>query len=93
MAREVLVTRFLSPELHAEIRGHGHAAPPRQTFTLTSANDIDGGDRASGVPNYLAGIAISPDGTRAAIVSKQDNIQRGTLFGAAISRTRPRCAA
>ena len=33
------------------------------------------------MPNYLAGIAISPDGTRAAIVSKQDNIQRGTFFG------------
>lgn len=77
----VLVTRFLSPELHAEIREFTATLTLTRTFTLTSANNIDGGDRASGVPNYLAGIAISPDGTRAAIVSKQDNIQRGTLFG------------
>ncbi len=77
----VLVTRFLSPVLHAEIREFTATLATTRTFTLTSANNIDGGDRASGVPNYLAGIAISPDGTRAAIVSKQDNIQRGTLFG------------
>jgi cytochrome c peroxidase len=77
----VLVTRFLSPELHAEIREFTAALALTRTFTLSSANDTDGGDRASGVPNYLAGIAISPDGTRAAIVGKQDNILRGTLFG------------
>ena len=77
----VLVTRFLSPELHAEIHEFTATLALTRTFTLSSANNIDGGDRASGVPNYLAGIAISPDGTRAAIVSKQDNIQRGTLFG------------
>lgn len=77
----VLVTRFLSPELHAEIREFTATLTLTRTFTLSSANDTDGGDRASGVPNYLAGIAISPDGTRAAIVGKQDNILRGTLFG------------
>ncbi len=77
----VLVTRFLSPELQAEIREFTAALSLTRTFTLSSANDTDGGDRASGVPNYLAGIAISPDGTRAAIVGKQDNILRGTLFG------------
>jgi YVTN family beta-propeller protein len=80
----VLVTRFISPELEAEI---GEFAGTSPTLTLTrimplvSANPTDGGDRASGVPNYLAGIAISPDGTRAAVVSKQDNIQRGLRFG------------
>lgn len=77
----VLVTRFISPELHAEIGEFSAALAPVRTFTLASANTIDGGDRAAGVPNYLAGIAISPDGTRAAVVSKQDNIQRGTFFG------------
>src|SRR5690606_23938907 len=41
----------------------------------------DSGDRAGGTPNYLAGIAISPDGSRAAVVSKQDNVHRGLLFG------------
>ena len=77
----VLVTRFISPELQAEIGEFTATLGFTRTFTLTSSNNTDGGDRAAGVPNYLAGIAISPDGTRAAIVSKQDNIQRGTFFG------------
>lgn len=82
--QRVLVTRFLSPELEAEIGefdGDSPALDPVRTFRLSSSNSFDLGDRASGVPNYLAGIAISPDGTRAAVVSKQDNILRGELFG------------
>ena len=35
--------------------------------------------RARGVPNYLGAVAISPDGSRPAVPSKQDNIARGTL--------------
>lgn len=77
----VLVTRFISPDMHAEIGEFTATLGSTRTFTLTSANTVDGGDRAAGVPNYLAGIAISPDGTRASIVSKQDNTQRGTFFG------------
>jgi hypothetical protein len=77
----VLVTRFISPEMHAEVAEFTANLGFVRVFTLASANTLDGGDRAAGVPNYLAGIAISPDGTRAAIVSKQDNTQRGTLFG------------
>lgn len=77
----VLVTRFISQDMHAEIRALSATLAEQGTFTLASANTIDGGDRAAGVPNYLAGIAISPDGTRAAIVSKQDNTQRGTFYG------------
>ncbi len=77
----VLVTRFISPELHAEIGEFNAALGLTRVFTLASAATVDGGDRAAGVPNYLAGIAISPDGTRAAVVSKQDNTQRGTFYG------------
>ncbi|MES2982630.1 MAG: LamG-like jellyroll fold domain-containing protein [Verrucomicrobiota bacterium] len=77
----VLVTRFISPDMHAEIGEFTATLGFTRIFTLTSANSVDGGDRAAGVPNYLAGIAISPDGTRASIVSKQDNTQRGTFFG------------
>ena len=77
----VLVTRFISADMHAEIREFNATLGNVGTFTLTAANTFDGGDRAAGVPNYLAGIAISPDGTRAAVVSKQDNTQRGTFFG------------
>jgi mono/diheme cytochrome c family protein len=77
----VLVTRFISADMHAEIREFSATLANVGTFTLTAANTFDGGDRAAGVPNYLAGIAISPDGTRAAVVSKQDNTNRGTFFG------------
>ncbi len=80
--QRVLVTRFISPELEAEVGEFSGATLAHvRTFRLSSANTTDGGDRAAGVPNYLAGIAISPDGTRAAVVSKQDNVQRGTFFG------------
>ncbi len=80
----VFVTRFISNELDAEVAefaGTSATLSLTRTIRLSSANPIDGGDRASGVPNYLASIAISPDGTHAAIASKQDNIQRGRLFG------------
>lgn len=80
----VLVTRFISPELEAEVAefaGTSGALTLTQTFRLAASSTIDTGDRASGVPNYVSGIAISPDGTRAAVVSKQDNTQRGTFFG------------
>lgn len=80
----VLVTRFLSPDREGEVgEFHGTTLAPVRTFRLASSNSVDNGDRAAGVPNYLAGIAISPDGTRAAVVSKQDNIQRGEAFGVA----------
>jgi YVTN family beta-propeller protein len=80
--QRVLVTRFISPELEAEVGEYsGTTLGAVRTFRLASANTTDNGDRAAGVPNYLSGIAISPDGTRAAIVSKQDNVLRGTLFG------------
>lgn len=78
----VLVTRFISPELEAEVgEFSGTTLDAVRTFRLASANTFDNGDRAAGVPNYLAGIAISPDGTRAVVASKQDNVQRGTFFG------------
>ena len=77
----ILVTRFLSPDLHAEVAEVNATLGFVRTITLASASTLDSGDRAAGVPNYLTGIAISPDGSRAAIVSKQDNTNRGTLFG------------
>jgi hypothetical protein len=77
----VLVTRFISAELFAQVREFTATLGATRTFSLTLANTVDGGDRAAGVPNYLAGIAISPDGTRASIVSKLDNTLRGTFFG------------
>ncbi len=77
----VFITRFLSPDLHAEVAELNATLGLVRTLTLAGASTLDSGDRAAGVPNYLTGIAISPDGTRAAVVSKQDNTNRGTLFG------------
>ena len=84
--QRILITRFLSPDLEAEIADVASPTPASpltltRTIRLSSANPTDGGDRAAGVPNHLAAIAISPDGSRAAIASKQDNIQRGLLYG------------
>ena len=82
--QRVFVTRFISTDLEAEVAEFAAASASlthARTITLSSANTTDGGDRAAGVPNYLAAIALSPDGTRAAIASKQDNVQRGLLYG------------
>ncbi|MFG6432951.1 Ig-like domain-containing protein [Pelomonas parva] len=40
---------------------------------------IDAENRARGVPNYLHQVVISPDGLRAALPSKKDNIVGGTF--------------
>jgi len=80
----IFVTRFLSPDLEGEVAEFAASQPGLdlvRTITLSSSNTIDGGDRSAGVPNYLSSIAISPDGTRAAVASKQDNVQRGLAFG------------
>lgn len=78
----VLVTRFISPDLNGQVaEHHGTTLAQVRTIPLGSSITWDNGDRSGGTPNYLAGIAISPDGTRAAVVSKQDNTQRGVRFG------------
>ena len=78
----VLVTRFISPDLEAEVGTfNGATLASTGIIRLAAAYSTDGGDRASGVPNYLSAVAISPDGTRAAVASKQDNTGRGVGFG------------
>jgi len=80
----VFVTRFLSPDLRGEVAELAGTSPGFEwvrTIALESANTLDGGDRAAGVPNYLAAIAIAPDGSRAVVASKQDNVLRGLAYG------------
>ena len=80
----LFVTRFISNGLDSEIAEFatdGNNLSLSRTIHLSSSNTADRGDRAAGGPNYLAGIAISPDDSRAVVVSKQDNIQRGELYG------------
>ena len=81
----VLVTRFISPRDRAEVWDVNAA-----TFTLTRTIGIPkfGGDEnqdstaaGRGVANYLAGIAIAPDGASAWVASNKANIDRGLLVG------------
>lgn len=43
-----------------------------------AASGVDTNSSARGIPNYLRSLAISPDGTQAALPAKIDNIHRGT---------------
>jgi len=81
----VLVTRFLSPRDHAEVWRVNAA-----TFTLLDTLRLPklGGDvnfdttaAGRGVPNDLAGIAISPDGRTAWVAAQKANTGRGLLTG------------
>jgi len=83
-SRRVLVTRFVSPADRGEVYD---VDGPAMLLVRTIALAIDPGlgganpddeEAGRGVPNYLAGITISPDGRRAWVPCKKDNIQRGT---------------
>lgn len=80
----VYVTRFRSPLHHAEVW-------EVDTTTLTLARTLTipkfGGDQnrdttasGRGVANYLAGIALSPDGQSAWVVANKPNSERGLVF-------------
>lgn len=49
------------------------------TVVLQHSDKADAENQGGGVPNYLGAVSISPDGVRASIPSKMDNIARGTL--------------
>lgn len=79
--QRLLVSRFISPRQYGELWQvatgsftlERHWILPLRTQPDSSADGI-------GVPNYLAGVAISPDGQRALVVGKRDNTNRGRLF-------------
>ncbi len=50
-----------------------------RTVILQHSEEPDTSVSARGIPNYVGGVAISPDGLHAWVPSKQDNIKRGTL--------------
>jgi large repetitive protein len=57
----------------------GNALTTLGTIRLRHSNNPDTENSGRGIPNYLGGTAISPDGVNAWTPSKQDNIARGTL--------------
>jgi YVTN family beta-propeller protein len=82
-ATRALVTRFISPEHTAQVYDVALAGSMSltRTINLTRDRSADGSASSRGVPNYLAGIRISPDGDFAWVVAKKDNTNRGTFFG------------
>jgi len=82
---QAMVTRFRSRmdrgEVHrVSIGMQGRALALRQTVALrVDRTTVDAENRARGVPNYLHQVVISPDGRRAALPSKKDNIVGGVF--------------
>lgn len=73
-----LVTRFRSPDEHAEVHDIDLATfAPNGVIPLRIDPGPDAEDSGRGLPNYLTTIGITPDGTSAWIPSKKDNIERG----------------
>jgi YVTN family beta-propeller protein len=76
-----LVTRFISGEHAGSVYDVSLAGSLALTRTIALRRDfsVDGSASGRGVPNYLAGITIDPDGRYAWVVGKKDNTTRGTF--------------
>ena len=75
----ILVSRFVSPDSGGQVR-EVSAASFSLTRTFVLPEDTSGSTESSGpgLPNYVQAVTITPDGRRAWIPSKKDNIHRGT---------------
>lgn len=80
----VMVTRFISPRDHGEVWDVAAATMTlTRTLRLPKFGDDanrDGTASGRGTPNYLASIAIAPDGATAWVTANKPNIERGLLF-------------
>ena len=74
----ILVTRFISPDDAGQVYelGAGPLAVSRM-WSLAFDEGPDDESNGRGVPNYVSGIVVSPDGTQAWVTAKKDNIARG----------------
>lgn len=74
----VFVTRFNSPQTHGVVWDvDAISMSLLNTIRLAKDPGPDSDLGGRGVPNYLAGIAIHPDGERVWVASKKDNVDRG----------------
>ncbi len=80
--QRALITRFISGEHEGSVYDVSLAGGMALTRTIPLRRHwlTDGPANARGVPNYLAGVAITPDNARAWVVGKKDNTERGTLM-------------
>lgn len=75
----LLVTRFISPTEFGQvydINTNGNMALTR-TITVNKVLVADDLNHGSGVPNFLSGIVISPDGNEAFVTAVKANTDRG----------------
>ncbi len=78
-----LVTRFISPDSGGEVYDLAlSASAVSRSGVIHLAHQWGIDDRADGrgIPNYLSAVAIAPDGGRAWVTAKKDNLTRGTYF-------------
>jgi len=77
---QVLLPRFISPDAGGLVY-QVNAAAMTLTRSIPLALDAgpDSATNSRGIPNYLASLTISPDGARAWVPSKKDNIVRGVF--------------
>lgn len=81
----VLVTRFISGEEYGQVYDVGvNVSTGAMTLTrsipLFRDRGRDGSSAGRGVPNFVSGITISPDGLFAYYTAIKSNTQRGTFF-------------
>lgn len=77
-SQKIYVSRFISPSVGGEV--FEVSASPfalSRVVALAPSTGPDSPMHARGIPNYLNSLTISPDGLRAWVPSKQDNIFRG----------------
>ncbi|MDP6800451.1 MAG: Ig-like domain-containing protein [SAR202 cluster bacterium] len=74
----ILVTRYISEADHGEVHEvDGATFTLKRTFELKVDPGPDREFSGRGVPNYLNQVRITPDGRRAYVASKKDNVLRG----------------
>ena len=74
------VTRLISPDSEGQVYVIDLSDfTLDHTIALAKSTGTDSNTFARGLPNYLTAIRISPDGERAWVPSKKDNIDRGSL--------------
>ena len=78
--KRILVTRFISPEDHAEVwEVDAEAFAKVRTISLAEDHSPDDETGGAGILNYLNALVISPTGREAILPAKKDNIRRGLL--------------